>query len=123
MRAVSSVASLTLHGGIGGAVLLGSAPTGRSTPTRHPPISIVFPTPVSTTMSGIQVPSGPPTISTDLGTIHVPDVRFENGAPAPAPFTGFSAAASPVQGSGPAGGGVLIGCQDETKLLTTTFSR
>ena len=123
MRAVSSVASLTIHAAIGAAVLLGSATTGRSTPMRHPAISIVFPTPVSTTMSGVQVPSGPPTISTDLGTIHVPDVRFETGAPAPAPFPGFSAAASPVPGSGPAGGWVMIGSQDGPQVLTGPLPR
>jgi len=42
MRAISSVVSITLHVGLGAAVLLGTARTGRSNPPRPHEVPIVF---------------------------------------------------------------------------------
>src|SRR6059036_4292456 len=82
MRAFSSVVSVTLHVGVGVAVLFGSARTGRSNPQPPDTISIVFPQPAArTTTSGIWAPSGPPTVVNDLGTIRVPRASTTVGGP------------------------------------------
>ena len=49
MRAFSGVASITIHVGLGAAVLLGPAKTGRSNPRSSEPVSIVFPQPAART--------------------------------------------------------------------------
>ena len=49
MRAFSGVASITIHVGLGAAVLLGPAKTGRSNPKSPDPVSIVFPQPAART--------------------------------------------------------------------------
>ena len=103
MRALSSVASITIHVGLGAAVLFGTAKTGQSNPPRPHEVTIVFrPLEHSDGSGGV---SGLP------GPVSIPpvDVRF---IPAPMlPKTGatmpvFSPAYSgPVSNSGTKPGG------------------
>ena len=119
MRAFSGVASMTIHVGLGAAVLLGRAKTGRSNPKSPDPVSIVFPQPAAgTTTSGLWAPSGPATVATDLRAIRVPIFTPQPGAPTPAPFTVGSAtfSAAPVSGSPP--GWVAVGSESGPEVLT-----
>ena len=119
MRAFSGVASITIHVGLGAAVLLGPAKTGRSNPKSPDPVSIVFPQPAArTTTSGLWAPSGPATVATDLRAIRVPIFTPQPGAPTPAPFTVGSAtfSAAPVSGSPP--GWVAVGSESGPEVLT-----
>ena len=73
MRAFSSVASITVHVGLGAAMLFGTAKTGRTDPPRAPDISIVFPSPAAADdEGGLRLP-GPITVAPpDFGSISVP---------------------------------------------------
>ncbi len=121
MRAFSSVVSVTLHVGLGVAVLFGSAKTGRSNPKSPDTVSIVFPQPAprtTTSGGGLWAPSGPTTVATDLRTIRVPIFAPQPGALTPAPFTGGSASfsAAPISGSAP--GWVAVGSENGPEVLT-----
>lgn len=122
MKAISSIASVTIHCAIGAAVLLGSARTGRST-TRHPrQFSLVIPTPTATHSSSIQTPSGP-AAPDGLETISVPDFKLQTGASALSTFPVFSTTPSTAPGSTAANGWVMVGSEDGPQVLTGPLPR
>jgi len=122
MKALSSVASVTIHCAIGAAVLLGSARTGRSTPNHPTQVSIVFPTPAATHTSSIPAPSGL-TAPGDLGRISIPDFKFQTGAPGPSTFPVISTTPSTASGSAPANGWVMLGSENGPQVLTGPLPR
>ena len=72
MRAFSSVASITLHVGLGAAVLFGTAKAGRSDPT--PPIErpIVFqPASPVEKSGGVSLPGPITVVQPDIGNISI----------------------------------------------------
>ena len=118
MRAFGSVVSVTIHVGLGAAVLFGSARTGRTSPTRPPEISFVLPHAPPTQPSSPWTPSGPPTVSVDLGTIRVPSFTLQTGALAPAPFPLGPVPFSTATVSGSAPGWVALGSENGPEVLT-----
>src|SRR3954469_4458791 len=62
MKTVSSVASITVHLGIGAAVFFGTAKTGRSDPPRPHEVPIVFPQTSEGQAGGLPIP-GPVTVA------------------------------------------------------------
>jgi protein TonB len=122
MRAFSSVASVTIHVGLGAAMLLGSTGTGRSSPARSTQISIVFPTAQHTRpTSGISVPSAPTTVSIAVGVIPMPTVALPTGAPGP--FATLRVSAAPARGAGDGTGWVSVGSQEGPEVLTGPLPR
>ena len=73
MRALSSVASITVHAALGAALLIGTADAARSRPAHPSEVVVLFPRPTSaghasgTGSIDVRVPSPP-----DLSSIHVP---------------------------------------------------
>ncbi len=117
MRAISSVVSITLHVGLGAAVLLGSANTGRSNPLRPHEVPIVFrPLEHSDESGGVLGLPG-------LVTIPPVDVRFIPAPLLPKPgvtIPAFSPAYSgPVNpGTGQPGGLDGLLTEEHAEVLT-----
>jgi len=117
MRAISSVVSITLHVGLGAAVLLGSANTGRSNPLRPHEVPIVFrPLEHSDESGGVLGLPG-------LVTIPPVDVRFIPAPLLPKPgvtMPAFSPAYSgPVNpGTGQPGGLDGLLAEEHAEVLT-----
>ncbi|HXG97459.1 MAG TPA: energy transducer TonB [Gemmatimonadales bacterium] len=115
MKAFSSVASITVHVGVVGAVLLGSAKTGRSSPPRPPEVSIVFrPLEHSDESGGVEGLPGPVSIPpVDVRFIQAPTLP-NTGATVPAFSTDYSGPVSNA-GNGQRGGldGLLTEAQPE----------
>src|SRR2546426_6293385 len=121
MRAFSSIASITIHFGLAATVLLGSATSVRSNPTRPTEVSIVLPRIVSGPPVFIWAPSGPPTVRTDLGKIRIPDFTLQTRAPVYAPGPALTTSAAPR--SDQTNGWVLLGSQEGPQVLTGPLPR
>lgn len=99
MRAISSVASVTMHVALGAAVLFGTAKSGRSNPSPPRERVLVFPQPVRFSHesgSGLPTPRIP-SIS-DVPIISLPSTVLQSAAPSHPVFP-VSAASSATSGS------------------------
>ncbi len=105
MRTLSSVASITIHVGLGAAVLLGTARSGRSDPSR-PVVDTVFfqpATAVEENGDGLALP-GPITVAPpDFGDISVATPLPQTGATMPV-FSPLYSGAVSTPGTGQPGG-------------------
>jgi len=90
MRAISSVASVTIHVALGAAVLFGTANTGRSTPTPSREVAVVLPRPHRTDIEPvIGVPMiGNPSLP-DMPVIPLLATVLQTGAPSHPVFQTF----------------------------------
>jgi len=83
MKTLSSVASITVHVGLGAAVLLGTAKAGRSDPARPLEVPIVFrplEVPDHERGEGLWVPGPVPIPPQDFRSISVPSTLLQTGA-------------------------------------------
>ena len=117
MRAISSVVSITLHVGLGAAVLLGSANTGRSNPLRPHEVPIVFrPLEHSDESGGVLGLPGPVTIPpVDVRFIPAP-LLPKPGVTMPAFSPAYSGPVNP--GTGQPGGLDGLLTEEHAEVLT-----
>jgi TonB family protein len=118
MKAVSSVASITVHVGLGAAVLFGTAKAGRSDPPRPIEHPIVFqPSPSGDEGGGVSLP-GPITVAPpDLGRISVTMTLPRTGAPMPTFSPIYSGAVNSLGTGQPGGLGELL-AEENAEILT-----
>lgn len=82
MRAISSVASVTIHFALGAAVLFGTAKSGRSNPPLARQVVVVFPQPLSTSHeSNFGVPIVSIASLPDVPSLQLPSPVLQPGAP------------------------------------------
>jgi TonB family protein len=119
MRAISSLASVTVHVVVGAAVLFGTSKTGRSNPTRPRRVVVVLPEPRS---SHPAVVVGVPTVGNpaipDVPFIPLPPTLVQVAAPSRASFSTYIPAAVGSSGfeSSPGWGGGVLG-EERPELL------
>jgi len=120
MRAFSSVASITLHVGLGAAVLFCTAKTGRSDPIRPLADTVYFQPAAPVTGSagaGIPLP-GPITVAPpDVGTISVSLTLPKTGAPMPT-FSPVYSGAGTTPGTGQPDGLADLLTDEHAEVLT-----
>lgn len=118
MRAISSIASITAHVGVGAALLLGSTTVRRSGLARPVEISVVLPAfPTTTREAGGWAPVGPNTVSIDLATVRLPDFAGGGGATATT-FPIATASGAPSAGSSESQGLAVLGSESGPEVLT-----
>lgn len=117
MRAISSVASVTVHVALGAAVIFGTAKSGRSNPTRPPELTIVFPRPVGGQESGVQGPSLPILSSPNVPVIPLPSPLVEGGTQTGPSFP-VSSPSPEVGGGDPGVWGIAAVGQEGPEVLT-----
>ncbi len=109
MRTFSSVASITLHVGLGAAVLFGTAKAGRSDPT--PPIErpIVFqPASPVEKSGGVSLPGPITVVQPDIGNISIATPLPQTGALMPSFSPVYAGAVSTPTSGLPGGMGTLF---------------
>jgi hypothetical protein len=109
MRTLSSVASITIHVGLGAAVLLGTAKTGRSDPT--PPIEhpIVFqPASPVEKGGGVSLPDPITVVQPDIGNISITTPLPQTGPLMPSFSPVYAGAVSTPSTGLPGGMGTLF---------------
>ena len=109
MRAISSVASISIHAAVGAALLLGTTKSGRSTPApEYTVIADLFPMPSSRNAeSGIGIETLTPDVRRvlDLGSIALPSSLLQHEALAPSAFPTSWAPRSGAEGDHATGWG------------------
>jgi periplasmic protein TonB len=119
MRAISSIASITVHCGVAAAFLFGTARTGRSNPARPPEITIMFPSaqpPIEE--SGPIVATGPAPLWIDVDRVPIPDFRFDGGSTTRTTLAPFLASVPSSLGTGLVGAWVDLGAENAPQVLS-----
>ena len=109
MRAFSSVASITLHVGLGAAVLFGTAKAGRSDPTLPIERPIVFqPASLVEKGGGVSLPGPITVVQPDIGNISIATPLPQTGALMPSFSPVYAGAVSTPTTGLPGGMGTLF---------------
>ena len=119
MRAFSSVVSITAHAGLGAAVLLGTARSGRSDPPR-PVVDTLFFQPVTSVDAngdGFSLPGPITVVPPDFGAISVSTSLPKTGATMPVFSPVYSGAVS-TSGTGQPGGWIGLLTEEHAEVLT-----
>ncbi len=118
MKAFSSVASITVHVGLGAAVLFGTAKGGRSDPPQPIQHTIVFqPSPSEDEGGGVSLP-GPITVAPpDFGSISFSMTLPKVGAPMPT-FSPIYSGAVTSPGTGQPGGRGDVLADEHAEILS-----
>jgi protein TonB len=119
MRALSSIASITMHCVVAAALLFGAAKSVQSNPARPPELTIIFPqADAPHQQSRPIVTSGPVPLSIDLGRVPPPHFQLEGGSTIPTTPAPFSPSLPWSMGSGPVAGWVDLGSQNGPQVLS-----
>lgn len=122
MRAISSIASITVHGGIAAAFLFGTAKAGHSIPKRVVELAVIAPLTRHTTDGhSLWAPPAPTTFSIGVDKIPLPEFAIE-GSTTPI-FAPSSGSVSAPMASGSAVGWVEVGSESGPQILTGPLPR
>jgi TonB family protein len=119
MRTFSSVASITIHVGLGVAVLLGTARSGRSDPPQPVADTVFFQpaTSVEGNGDGLSLPGPITVVPPDFGAISVSTPLPKTGATMPL-FSPFYSGAVSTPGTGQPGGWTGLLTEEHAEVLT-----
>jgi len=118
MRAISSVVSITLHVGLGAAVLLGTANAGKSDPARAVARTMFFqPASPVNDAGGLPIPGPVMVVRPDVASIQLPTTLSQVGAPTRSFSPVYSGPVSGPTTSQPGGWSSLL-TEEHAEVLT-----